>query len=200
MSRYIPESTKRKLLEETQFRCAFCLTALEYTFDDSNFFHFAENAHITPHSETADNSFENLICLCPTCHTKFDKNPDKVRSISRLKELKRHWFLASGNYSKLEIDCLFSLYQKKTAPWIKKKGFTSGANTFDALCISVPAKQGYLFQGLINRKLVDVVKEKGAFGGNTLTLGANLPAEDTLWLLLSEEGKDFCKKFESQDK
>lgn len=33
-----------------------------------------EIAHIDPYCETADNSFENLILLCPNCHTKFDKN------------------------------------------------------------------------------------------------------------------------------
>lgn len=83
MSRHVPDKTKRKLLEETQFRCAFCLTSLEHTFDDSNFFHFAENAHLTPYAQGEDNSFENLICLCPNCHTKFDKNPDKQGSITR---------------------------------------------------------------------------------------------------------------------
>lgn len=33
-----------------------------------------EKAHIDPYCETADNSFENLVLLCPSCHTDFDKN------------------------------------------------------------------------------------------------------------------------------
>jgi hypothetical protein len=33
-----------------------------------------ERAHIIPFCDTADNSFENLIVLCPNCHTNFDKN------------------------------------------------------------------------------------------------------------------------------
>jgi len=50
--------------------------------------HIAEMAHVIPHGDTgprhedrpADgldaDSFENLILLCPTCHTKIDKNPE----------------------------------------------------------------------------------------------------------------------------
>lgn len=33
-----------------------------------------EKAHIDPYYETANNSFENLVLLCPNCHTEFDKN------------------------------------------------------------------------------------------------------------------------------
>ncbi|MGN1381703.1 MAG: HNH endonuclease signature motif containing protein [Eubacterium sp.] len=33
-----------------------------------------EKAHIDPYCATADNSFENLVLLCPNCHTDFDKN------------------------------------------------------------------------------------------------------------------------------
>ncbi len=34
----------------------------------------SEKAHIFSYKETEDNSFENLILLCPNCHTDFDKN------------------------------------------------------------------------------------------------------------------------------
>lgn len=33
-----------------------------------------EKAHIVPYCKTADNSYENLVVLCPNCHTNFDKN------------------------------------------------------------------------------------------------------------------------------
>lgn len=36
----------------------------------------SEKAHITEYYKTQDNSYENLIILCPNCHTKFDKNKD----------------------------------------------------------------------------------------------------------------------------
>ena len=50
--------------------------------------HIAEMAHVIPHGETGPryeerpagefeaDSFENLILLCPTCHTIIDKDPD----------------------------------------------------------------------------------------------------------------------------
>lgn len=50
--------------------------------------HIAEMAHVIPHGETGPrhkerpagefeaDSFENLVLLCPTCHTIIDKDPD----------------------------------------------------------------------------------------------------------------------------
>lgn len=32
-----------------------------------------EKTHIDTYYETEDNSYENLIVLCPNCHKKFDK-------------------------------------------------------------------------------------------------------------------------------
>ena len=32
-----------------------------------------EKAHIDAYCKTKDNSFDNLVVLCPSCHTKFDK-------------------------------------------------------------------------------------------------------------------------------
>jgi hypothetical protein len=107
--KYIPVSIKRALLEETVYRCASCLCSMEHCEDDDTFFRFDEKAHITPHNETQDDSFENLITLCPTCHAKVDKNKDKLE---RLKSLKRQWLGISGKYSKLEVDCLLALYKR----------------------------------------------------------------------------------------
>lgn len=43
----------------------------------------AERAHIVPYCESAENTFDNLILICPNCHTNFDKNSaftaDEVR-------------------------------------------------------------------------------------------------------------------------
>jgi len=50
--------------------------------DDSD---IIEIAHITAYCKTKDNSFENLIILCPKCHKMFDK----VGSIDE--SMVRHW-------------------------------------------------------------------------------------------------------------
>ncbi len=196
MSRYIPANIKKQLLQETQFRCASCLQSIEFLTDNS-FYSFDEKAHIESYSETKDNSYENLITLCPTCHTKYDKHPDKEASQTKLKSLKKHWIVASGNYSKLEIDCLMSIYKDDNFTWVKLEKFTNASNgkTLEARSFSVPQRQSYLFRNLIKNELVTVIKQKGAFGDGNLTLGPSLPAEDTLVFILSEKGKIFCSKF-----
>ena len=70
-SRYIDENTKRKLYAESMGFCMNpnCRCQLFREKGD-----IIEKAHIDAYCETADNSFENLVLLCPTCHTDFDKN------------------------------------------------------------------------------------------------------------------------------
>ncbi|UBH22393.1 HNH endonuclease [Macrococcus armenti] len=36
----------------------------------------SEKAHIIEYSQSHDNSYENLIILCPNCHTRFDRNEE----------------------------------------------------------------------------------------------------------------------------
>ena len=54
-----------------------------------------EKAHIDAYCETKDNSFDNLVVLCPNCHTKFDKlhlfTEEQIREwkIIRKKEVAR---------------------------------------------------------------------------------------------------------------
>lgn len=70
-SRYIDENVQRRLYAESMGRCMNpnCKCRLFSEQGD-----IIEKAHIDPYCETADNSFENLVVLCPNCHTNFDKN------------------------------------------------------------------------------------------------------------------------------
>lgn len=58
-----------------------------------------ELAHIEPYSEVRGHSFENLIALCPTCHTRYDSG-----DIDRLsmKGYKANLGLVSGRYGETE--------------------------------------------------------------------------------------------------
>ena len=69
--RYIDEGIRRRLYAESMGRCMNpgCQCELFRNGGD-----ISEKAHIDPYCETADNSFENLVLLCPNCHTNFDKN------------------------------------------------------------------------------------------------------------------------------
>ena len=70
-SRYIDESVKRRLYAESMGRCMNPNCQRELFCKNGD---IIEKAHIDPYCKTADNSFENLVLLCPSCHTDFDKN------------------------------------------------------------------------------------------------------------------------------
>ena len=71
MRKAITENIKRKLYAESMGRCMNPSCEIELFLTNGD---IAEKAHIIPYCETEDNSFENLILLCPNCHTNFDKN------------------------------------------------------------------------------------------------------------------------------
>ena len=71
MRKSISENIKRKLYAESIGKCMNPNCQAELFLNNGD---IAEKAHIVPYCETADNSFENLILLCPNCHTNFDKN------------------------------------------------------------------------------------------------------------------------------
>lgn len=70
-SRYIAESVKKRLYAESMGRCMNPACQRELFSEDGD---IIEKAHIDPYCETANNTFENLVLLCPNCHTEFDKN------------------------------------------------------------------------------------------------------------------------------
>ncbi|EAD8855613.1 HNH endonuclease, partial [Listeria monocytogenes] len=67
----ITENVKRRLYTESMGRCMNpnCQRELLQGSGD-----IIEKAHIIPYCKTSDNSFENLIVLCPNCHKSFDKS------------------------------------------------------------------------------------------------------------------------------
>lgn len=83
----IPIDVERKLCAESMGRCMNpdCQAEL---FRKKG--HVIEKAHITPYCKTADNNYENLVILCPTCHTDFDKNdafdPEQVKQWKQIRK------------------------------------------------------------------------------------------------------------------
>lgn len=66
----ITENVKRRLWAESMGRCMNPDCRVELFIKNSD---IMEKAHIGAYYETEDNSYENLIVLCPNCHKKFDK-------------------------------------------------------------------------------------------------------------------------------
>ena len=82
----IPIDVERKLYAESMGRCMNPNCQAELFRKKGN---VIEKAHITPYCKTADNDYENLVILCPTCHTDFDKNgafdPEQVKQWKQIR-------------------------------------------------------------------------------------------------------------------
>lgn len=77
---------ERKLCAESMGRCMNPACQAELFRKNGD---VIEKAHITPYCKTADNDYENLVILCPTCHTDFDKNnafdPEQVKQWKKIR-------------------------------------------------------------------------------------------------------------------
>lgn len=71
MSRKISTQVERRIYAESMGRCMNPECKVDLFKDSGD---IMEKAHISPYCDTKDNSYENLIILCPNCHTNFDKN------------------------------------------------------------------------------------------------------------------------------
>ena len=58
-----------------------------------------ELAHIVPWEKIQEHTFENLIALCPTCHTRFDSG--QIDRLS-MKQYKANLGVISGRYGEME--------------------------------------------------------------------------------------------------
>jgi hypothetical protein len=92
----IPAGLKRQILVEAGHRCAIptCRSTQ------------VEIAHIIPWSEVHEHKYENLIALCPNCHTRFDHGEIDRQSMYLYKAQLR--FL-TDRYTQLELDILEEL-------------------------------------------------------------------------------------------
>lgn len=92
----IEENVKRKLYAESMGRCMNPDCRKELFWGDGD---IIEKAHIDAYSETEDNSFENLVLLCPNCHTNFDKNhafsPEEVRGWKKIRQQELDTFFST---------------------------------------------------------------------------------------------------------
>ncbi len=75
-------------------------------------FTITENAHIVSWAESKDHSFENLVALCPNCHTMYDSGKiDRAAIIAYKKKL----LFLNEIYSRFELDVLDHLKTHKRA-------------------------------------------------------------------------------------
>lgn len=107
----VSKTESNKLFGLAQNRCAFEDKEVLTLKEDTNSYIIGEIAHIvarSPDGPRGDPNFpkdkldkyENLILLCPTCHKKIDKNPDKypVEMLYKIKKEHEEWA-----YNQLEV-------------------------------------------------------------------------------------------------
>jgi len=113
----ISEGVERKIIADSMGRCMNpnCRAELFKMKGD-----IIERGHITPYCDTADNCFENLIILCPNCHTNFDKNhafsaeETKEWKARRQEELKQFFAIKCSSFEELKVCIKPLLEENKT--------------------------------------------------------------------------------------
>jgi len=103
----IPASLKRDILVEAGHRCA--IPTCKQTP--------VEIAHIIPWKECQEHTFENLIALCPTCHTRFDRGDIDKKCMFIYK---RNLGVINSRYGDLEqrVLKLFSGNERVSEIWL----------------------------------------------------------------------------------
>ena len=115
-SRYIVESVKKRLYAESMGRCMNPACQRKLFSEEGD---IIEKTHIDPYCKTADNTFENLVLLCPNCHTEFDKNhkftPEEVLNWKKIRkeEIERIFCKKFSNFEDLKREVVPLLEQNK---------------------------------------------------------------------------------------
>ncbi|MFD8578436.1 HNH endonuclease [Streptomyces virginiae] len=92
--RTVPAALKRAVLEEAGYACAIPTCRMPVY----------EIAHIEPWSKVKEHTFENLIALCPNCHTRFDLRKEIPKA--SILVYKANLSVVSSRYGPLERQVL----------------------------------------------------------------------------------------------
>lgn len=161
----IPAEVKRLVLVEAGHRCAIPTCRATTT----------EIAHIVPWAETRDHSFENLIALCPNCHTRFDQKKEMDRL--SVKMYKHNLGILNNRYGEFERR-LFEVLAKSN-----ERVFVLGAA--GDLLVANAVKDGFFEDKHVEGMGLQV---NGIDG-----FSKNFPMTFTYWV--TDAGVEFIKRF-----
>lgn len=156
---------KRAVLVEAGHRCAIPTCRATTT----------EIAHIVPWADTQDNSFENLIALCPNCHTRFDQKKEIDRQ--SIKMYKHNLGILNNRYGEFERR-LFALLAKSA-----DRIFVLGAG--GDLLVANAVQDGFF-----EDKKVEGI---GFLVKSSSGLERNFPMTFTYWV--TDVGVDFIRRY-----
>ena len=100
----IPANLRRRVLVEAGHRCA--IPTCRYIQVDLH--------HIIPWTKRREHKYENLIALCPNCHTRADRGEIDRKSLRLYKANLR---FAHDRFSQFEMDVLFAANEGETIQW-----------------------------------------------------------------------------------
>ena len=164
----IPTEIKRAVLVEAGHRCAIPTCRATTT----------EIAHIIPWETVREHRFENLIALCPNCHTRFDQKKDIDRKAIRM--YKQNLGLLNRRYGDFEMR-LFSMLAR------------SGQTVF----VTGAGAEIHLAHAVLDGLLEVVPSNNEGFGTDATIDGVEqvlyLPA--TAVYKVTDVGKQFLKSF-----
>ena len=161
----VPTEIERAVLVEAGHRCAIPTCRATTT----------EIAHIVPWAKSRDNSFENLIALCPNCHTRFDQQ----KQIDRLamKMYKQNLGILNNRYGEVE---------RRLFEFLAKSGelvFVLGVA--GDLLVANAVKDGFFEDKHVPGMMFDVSSSDG--------FQKSFPTTFTYWV--TDAGVEFIKRF-----
>lgn len=161
----IPAETRRAVLVEAGHRCAIPTCRATTT----------EIAHIVPWAESHDHSFENLIALCPNCHTRFDQKKEMDRLA--VKMYKHNLGILNNRYGEFERR-LFEVLAKS-----KERVFVLGAA--GDLLVANAVKDGFFEDQHVQGMNLNLTRDNG--------FSQSFPMTFTYWV--TDTGVEFIKRF-----
>ncbi|MBM5573688.1 HNH endonuclease [Deefgea sp. CFH1-16] len=161
----IPAEIRRAVLVEAGHRCAIPTCRATTT----------EIAHIVPWAESHDHSFENLIALCPNCHTRFDQKKEMDRLA--VKMYKHNLGILNNRYGEFERR-LFEVLAKSN-----ERVFVLGAA--GDLLVANAVKDGFFEDKHVQGMSLDINGDNG--------FSKSFPMTFTYWV--TDAGVEFIKRF-----
>lgn len=156
----IPSELKRRILVEAGHRCAIPTCRHPTT----------EIAHIKPWSEVKEHKYENLIALCPNCHTRADKGEIDRKSLRIYKRILQK---LTDRYSQFELNVLNEL--------------RLGSD------VVIAGNMLLLIKNLLDEELVKFTAGLARGGIETAVFIEGIPSN--VRLFLTEKGKKFIEEW-----
>ena len=165
----IPATLERDLKVEAGHRCAIP-TCRQVP---------VELAHIVPWEKVQEHTFENIIALCPTCHSRFDKKEIDRKSLMRYKA---NLTIVNSRYGDLE-----------------RRVLEAFAKTPRATVIDLPGTHDLFLSYLLADGLLARLGPGSSLRhtpGTTVLIptGAGLPLNPYTYQL-TEKGRDFVQRW-----